>query len=235
MKWSQLRRKIVIMKDLPSVLISTNVSTEFWPTPSASRFIEHIYNYASGKEDVTINLVTPPTVLMGCSYLALARQIQIKKFIESGADFLMMIDADETWAYNTIEKLVKHNLPLVSGLVYSRKYPYYPVWLNYNELDNKLEQNNTHYLPMVPNGLLKVDAIGAGFMLMRRDVALAIGTDAPANLSASECEWGEVGEDIAICYRARQHGFDCYVDLTTEIKHFSYVGIDKNIYYTEKT
>lgn len=58
-----------------------------------------------------------------------ARQNHFNKFMESGHDFILMLDHDMIFPADTLERLRSHNLPYVSGLYMRRQYaPLGSIW-----------------------------------------------------------------------------------------------------------
>lgn len=57
------------------------------------------------------------------------RQTHIERFLASGHDFILMLDHDQTFSEDTLERLRDHKLPFVSGY-YMRRHinPIAPVW-----------------------------------------------------------------------------------------------------------
>lgn len=57
------------------------------------------------------------------------RQRHFNRFIESGHDWLLMLDSDMVFAPDTLERLMAHDAAYVSGYYVQRRYhPMLPVW-----------------------------------------------------------------------------------------------------------
>lgn len=101
------------------------------------------------------------------------RQLHVNKFLESGHDFLLMLDHDMIFAKDTLERLRSHKLPYVSGLYMRRQYaPIAPIWF---------EDNPDGEWPAAPftvdpelGRLHKIGASGWGCILVHREVILAV-------------------------------------------------------------
>lgn len=198
-------------------MLSTNMVTEYIPAKFAARFAHYLASWSGGLEDQDIELCFPH-ILLRCSLLPQARGLSLEAFLKSKADYLLLVDCDQTWPPNAISKLVAHDLPIVSALVFGTNPPFYPSWRNWSEEQQALV---AHEGALPYQQILEVDAVGAGFCLIRRDVAEAVPLDAFTPMPAVECDWNSVGEDLAFCYRAKQAGFSCHVDLTCEVGHLA--------------
>lgn len=101
------------------------------------------------------------------------RQAHVNKFIESGHDWLLMLDHDMIYPADTLEKLRSHGLPYVSGLYMRRQYsPMAPIWFApnpdlvwpYEPWNDKIEKDK----------LYKIGASGWGCILIHREVVMAV-------------------------------------------------------------
>lgn len=103
-----------------------------------------------------------------------ARQMHLNKFIREGKhEFLFLMDHDQTFPPDALERLRSHKLPFVSGYYMRRRYqPIMPVWYEYGP------KGKMPMIPMLTNPprgqLIKLGASGWGCMLVHRDVILAV-------------------------------------------------------------
>lgn len=99
-----------------------------------------------------------------------ARQKHFNKFIESGQQFILLLDQDMYFEPDTLEKLRSHKLPYVSGLYMRRNYQELaPVW--YRPFDGELPL--TPWVGNIPKDKLhKIGASGWGCILVHRDVVM---------------------------------------------------------------
>ena len=124
-------------------------------------------------------------------------------------EYLFMLDSDVLPPPDIIDKLLAHKLPMVGGWYHKKGDPYPPCVYEYDNLDvNGI--HNYRIIETPGKGLQKVDAAGAGCWLMRRDVAVAIG-ERPYQL--------DVGEDLELCRKVQQAGFDVYIDWDLACAH----------------
>lgn len=154
------------------------------------------------------------------TYLPDARNRIHNAFLQSGAPYLMMLDSD-IWAPPTvIRDLMRHNLPFVGGW-YRQKRRDAALPVVYDFVEEKSESQNYAAGELTyrqrtteGKGLEPVGAIGAGCMLMRRDVAEALGEN-PFDMRRG-------GEDLELCKRITEAGFKVMVDWDV---HCAHVGV----------
>ncbi len=89
--------------------------------------------------------------------------------------------------------MLSHGVDVVGALCYFRKKPYRPVFVGNGS-------------PLSADGLLPVESVGTGCLMLRRRV-----------LEAIPFPWFEhpvpgIGEDTSFCVKARRHGFPVYMD-----------------------
>lgn len=149
-----------------------------------------------------------------------ARNVGCQKLLEFGWEWLFFLDDDVIAPSDAIEKLVSRNAPIISGLYYRRSPPIAPVMLR----ENKNERTWISEFK-VPD-LMPVDYVGAGCLLIHRDVL--------KNLPplSSKCHWFEwrvdradlpvterMSEDFAFCKHARNHGYKIIMDTSVQCRH----------------
>ena len=138
-----------------------------------------------------------------------------------------MLDSDVMAPPFIVESLMAHDKPVVSG-VYHKKENYMVKTPDGNEIpisrpvvydwveekDGKYWFNNRQ---MDGKGLEKVAGVGMGCVLMRKDVAVALG-ERPYSMA-------HAGEDLGLCKALMDLGIDVYVDWSLKCAHLgvSYV------------
>jgi hypothetical protein len=116
----------------------------------------------------------------------------------------MWIDSDQVFNFQMLEKLVNHNLPIVSGI-----YKKTPDVLACCGLDGRtLTVNDIKD----QTDLIEVKANGMGFMLVKREVLDYI-VDPFEPIDPDQ--W----EDFTFQEKARQKGFKSYIDPTIMVGH----------------
>lgn len=158
------------------------------------------------------------------TFITEARNHIHDRFLErSKAPFLLMIDSDVLPPPDTIERLLKHNLPVVSGVYHKKeKFPVKdeegnegivqrPVVYDYVRFDEDSQVFKFHNRFKDGTGLEKVDGVGAGCLMLRRDVCEKIGKS-PYNLKNG-------GEDLSFCRKITGCGYDIFVDWDLKCGH----------------
>lgn len=148
-------------------------------------------------------------------------------------DWLFFMDADQSFASETLLKLLSWDLPIVSGLYFKSPGAPYPHCYQYAYKGNEAEQKDAHFyapiiqpivqflmkhkdklnggeaviLPSTQEDLIECDGIGAGCILVHRRV-----------LDAIESPWFQynkgtfIGEDFYFCRKVQAAGFKIFVD-----------------------
>lgn len=93
-----------------------------------------------------------------------ARNFICERALANGSQYCLHLDSDVVPPADAILRLIRHNLPVVSG-VYCRRSPPHGI---------PVMQRNFQWVTDLPkpgqNPLIEVDVVGAGFLLIRRDV-----------------------------------------------------------------
>ncbi len=164
------------------------------------------------------------TALSGMPF-DMARDTGCLKLLELGWEWLFFLDDDVIAPPDTVFRLIGHNKPIVSGVYYRRYNPLAPVML-------KDSQNGPQWIAEYPkNSLIEVDFVGAGCLLIHRDVLKSL-----PRLS-NRCHWFEwrcdrtdlphlekTSEDFTFCKHARNHGFKIHVDTSIQCSHIGYAS-----------
>jgi hypothetical protein len=142
---------------------------------------------------------------------------------QTEATHLFMVDSDVLPPPDTIERLLAHDKPVVGG-VYFKKEKFKirdangnvsiiqrPTVYDFNRFDEEKQKYFFHERLKVGKGLEKVDGMGAGCWMIRRDVAEAVGK------SPFSLDFG--GEDLTFCKTIERAGFPIYVDWDLQCAH----------------
>ena len=142
------------------------------------------------------------------------RNALTREAIKQGATHILWLDSDMTFPPDTLERLYKHDKPIVGAGYSQRKDPARPVaardgvWLYTEETDTGLEP---------------VDYIGQGCLLVQTDVYKHL--EEPWHQLAWNAEKARVvSEDVYFCRQAAGIGAVPHIDhdLTKEIGHVGY-------------
>ena len=151
--------------------------------------------------------------------------------LADGFDALLWIDSDVAFEAEAVTRLHDHALPLVAGVYAKKGAP---------ELAVHLLPGTTELHVGSAGGLTEVRAVGAGFLLVRRDVLDDV--QRHFGLPVVNTRFGQplvpyflpmvvpdpqgppgsywyLGEDYAFCERARQAGHRVMVDTTIRLGH----------------
>jgi hypothetical protein len=163
----------------------------------------------------------------GCSVVSRVRNIIADEFLRSNCDHLFMVDSDMTFNADDVLRLLSwsQNKNIVAGVGAARKKE--KVYFS------TLDQDEDGNILMDKMGLVKVQRVGTGFIMIQRQVF--------ETLRDAHPEWkymdqnsnkvlqsffdfkstpdGYVGEDYVFCDRAREHGFSVWVDPTIKLGH----------------
>lgn len=147
------------------------------------------------------------------------REKLAQEALKDGADYILWIDADMRFPKNTIERLIRHDKPIVGVNATTRSIP---VKATAKNLHIDFEKEENHWLQVSSKnktGLEQVTSIGCGVMLVKREVF---------EKTPRPWFWFEVipgdkllGEDVYFCVKAHDAGFDTWIDhdLSNEIGH----------------
>jgi hypothetical protein len=125
-------------------------------------------------------------------------------------EWILFLDSDMTPEPGTACRLLSHNVDVVGALYYSRDGKYTPM---YGELQGEQVETSA-------TGLRKVEWVGTGCMLIRRKVFEAMQPPYMEFLAPG------LGEDVFFCRKARQLGFNVYVDTALCAGHMTALPID---------
>ena len=152
-----------------------------------------------------------------------SRNVLCQRALELGADGVFMLDSDVVAPVDTILRLWKHNLPIVSGVYYRRSPPEgIPV------MQKPVGQWITNF---PKKSLIEVDVVGAGCLLLRRSLLENCPPQRPGkhwfdwrvcfhqSMPREEC----LSEDFTFMTHIRRTmGIKTYVDTSIECKHIGF-------------
>lgn len=151
-----------------------------------------------------------------------ARNTLVEAALNADPDIshLLWIDDDMTFPADALMRLLDHGKPFVGGLCHNRRPPYQPIVLRYH--DEAIAAGHQRYgfvYHYPPNNLFEVDATGAAFKLVAREVYEKIGSDwyTPAE---------GLSEDLSFCRRVKNAGYPIYVDTGLQIGHITEVVVN---------
>ena len=165
------------------------------------------------------NLIIPGDILpvAGMPY-DMARNVGCKHALDNGYQWVFMLDSDVIPPRDAILRLMRHNLPFVSG-VYCRRSPPHaiPVML----------KNGVWITEYPANSIIEVDLVGSGCLLIHRSFLESIPHQRPGKpwfdwrvdlqgfLPREEC----LSEDFTLCQHAIKNGWKVNVDTSIQCRH----------------
>jgi glycosyltransferase involved in cell wall biosynthesis len=173
----------------------------------------------------------------GCSVVSRARNLLAQDMLESNCDYLLFIDSDINFEPEAIFRLMAWANDPKKGIVAAvprtrSETKTYIANLDYDD-NNELTMNGM--------GLVRAERVATAFMLVRREVFVTLSEAHPEwryydrktdrTLSCmfdfQLAEEGYIGEDYLFCDRAREHGFEVWIDPSITLGHMGvqeYVG-----------
>lgn len=159
------------------------------------------------------------------SLLCAERNRLVDTFLKSDCTHMLCVDSDLGWPFQCVRGLLSHDLDFVGGVYPTRRenaFLFRPIF------------NDDKSIRKTEKGLLEMESIPAGFMLLKRQMLekmvrhfphLYFSPKDPTKPSGYALFNTEVineefwGEDYVFCLRARQAGFQIWVDPCIEFDH----------------
>lgn len=135
-----------------------------------------------------------------------------KAAIDTGADWVLYLDDDHILQPDTLTRLLKADKDVISAHYIRRQPPFGPVILD------ELSNGNFMWkqLSSEDHGIIQADAVGAGCLLVRRNVLKAL---EPPYWTLGQINPASWGDDMDFCRRVRKAGFPIHCDLDNTIAH----------------
>lgn len=161
--------------------------------------------YATACEAPFIEIVMNNTVGTG---LAMNRIKLCRQAIDAGCDYVLFLDDDMRIPMDTLLTMLKRQKPIVAANCARKELPPRSTAKNFEGYCLWTKKSST--------GLEKCKSIGTAVMLIHTDVFKAL----PAPWFCEDPVL-EIGEDVYFCNKAREHGFDIWVDhdISKEVVH----------------
>jgi 2-polyprenyl-3-methyl-5-hydroxy-6-metoxy-1,4-benzoquinol methylase len=160
----------------------------------------------------------------------------IYQAIELGAEWMFLMDVDQLFPVNTIPKLmdtaIKHNAKIVSVLYHTNTPPFSPVagWKEKKAdrttcINSKGDIWRMAYSPL-GEGVVEVDWVGSGGVLIHKDVIKDIGWAPFVDVWENGKGIRTVGHDMNFCARAKEKGYKVLVDTSVKSSHGAFTYFD---------
>ena len=166
------------------------------------------------------------------SLLCAERNRLIKAFLDSDCTHMLCIDSDLGWPAQAVIAMLEKKEDFIAGC--------YPARIEKSFLFRPSVNPDTSLIVNKEKGLIKMDYIPAGFMILSRHLLEKMVNDYPERkftpkdpnapsgvaLFNTELHDGEFwGEDYMFCRLARQSGFDIWVDPLIQFNHAGNIGM----------
>ena len=154
-----------------------------------------------------------------------------KRALTEGADLVMWFDSDMIFNPDTMIRLLKHiddGHDIVTGIYYRRTIPFTPVAFSKMDIDEKEQKSFYEEYDEIPGEPFEVAACGFGCVLTRTEIFTAVFSKFGNMFSPI----GNIGEDIAFCWRARECGYKILADPTIPLGHVGHNVITKSFFDT---
>lgn len=146
---------------------------------------------------------------------AKARNIIIDQALKNDCTHVFFCDDDMALAPDTLTRLMKHDVDVVTGLYLMRPFPHFPV-----AFDQKFDNGFNKYLYLTPDkqGLIEITNCGLGCVLIKTDVFKKL---SPPWVRLGEIEKDGWCDDIGFFNRVTEAGFKMYCDLDVPVGHMN--------------
>ena len=141
-----------------------------------------------------------------------------KRALADEADLVMWFDSDMVFNPDTLKRmldLIDQGHDFVTGVYYRRKPPFTPTI--FKTMDIKLVEQSATWTGFdeIPDEPFEVAACGFGCVLMKTEIFVNVF----GHFGFMFTPIGNVGEDIAFCWRARQVGYKLIADPSISLGH----------------
>lgn len=146
-----------------------------------------------------------------------ARNDCVRTFLKSDASYLFFVDSDAVPPANAIEQLLSHGFEkkIVSGLCHEIKQDADGLLKGIPLVLEAVKNAEYKIMDVELKGLIEVDATGTICAMIHRSVFLKM----------KEPWFYNRAEDFYFYEKAKEAGFNVYVDCNCKVQHFIEVGI----------
>jgi len=192
-----------------------------WTHVYSPFFLSFVQMVMRSGSDFNIAIYTSNTSLIDKMREVLADEVQAIT-----PDYILWIDADQVYPMETIEKLAAHvdSGHLVVGGVTPDKHTAKPMVYNFvNDIGTAMPVRQFD----IDRGLVKVDAMGFGGIMMHPSVLKTIKPPYfPRTWDEAMCSF--VGEDFGFYMKCKQNGIDVWCDTDLHYSHMVATAVNVN-------
>lgn len=175
----------------------------------ASGFAQSLAMLRKGGHEVSI--------MFQCGSLVYdSRNKLAKEALKMGVDYTMWFDSDMIFMPDTMLKLLEADKPFVSGMYFRRSHPYTLVAFDEIDCENKKWTD-----AKIPTELTTVGGVGFGCVLLKTEVLFEVA----AKFGCWFDPINGFGEDLSFCWRAKEAGYDVWLDPSVSCGHVGHVVV----------
>ena len=144
-------------------------------------------------------------------------------------DLVMWFDSDMVFPPDTLIRMLKHiddGADMVTGIYYRRTPPFTPTIFETMDINVEMGAAKWTEFDEIPGEPFEVAGCGFGCVLMRTEMFASVFTEYN-NMFAPI---GNIGEDIAFCWRARQCGYKILCDPSLALGHVGHTVITRQFF-----
>jgi len=172
-------------------------------------------DWCLGFRNLQVNVPASFTVSRGVP-IDMSRNEIVRAALDAKAEFVFFLDTDVICPPDTIARLMAHNLPICTGVYFTRAQPIEPaIW-------HEVQPSGKRAISYTPGQMVEADFIGMGCCLIHTSVF--------KNLKKPYFEWTlsfedpeNVGvgrsEDFEFCKKARERGYKIWADTSIQCRH----------------
>ena len=146
-----------------------------------------------------------------------ARNNIVEEVLKHNFTHLFFMDSDMTFPENALSRLMQHDKDIVGGL-YTTKVPPFNTTAFKGGVNGSKEPW-TSFTPTLEDGLVELDGIGTGCLLIRREVLESMSWPWFWYEESPDKPNTMMSEDIYFCLMAREMGFKMWCDTTILCGH----------------
>jgi GT2 family glycosyltransferase len=160
---------------------------------------------------------------VGGPMIAKHRNMLAKSFLEDprGWDYLLFVDSDMAFRTKDVLTLLKANKPIIGGLYFGIPYGSLERFVVALKTDENGSLSPIPVGKLPKRGSCRVNALGMGFTLIKREVIETLGPDHEKQWPFAETlvDGKGRGEDVTFCLRAKEAGFLSWLCVDARVGH----------------
>lgn len=210
----------------------TVVAAWLWPRDVAGEFCRDMVNLVAYDTSHNRRLRGFINHRAGAN-LSTARNLVVERFLESSSTHLWFVDSDMTFAPDTVDRLLEADAPIVSALCFGQRYHQKGGLSFFTVMFRREPDGFVRVEDYPPDEVIAVDAVGAGCILIHRDVFEDPNVRDPgllpwyAEIADTEIVYGE---DVTFCLRARKAGWPVKVHTGVQAGHIKTHEVTEDTY-----